>query len=162
MYPTNACELTYLPALFLDGRVTCMSSFAAHIATAMHATQDHTHLHFSTHPRTRKCMPARARPPAQKRALSTATVPVYQDGRTLRVLVTVQFNKANYDIDISDVKLSFSSHRRGLCFALVGAAEDVELAALLRLALNDVDATEVDVDAARPPVVKFFFQNQII
>ena len=57
---------------------------------------------------------------------------------------------------------AFLAHRSGLGLALVGAAEDVELAALLRLALNDVDATEVDVDAARPPVVKFFFQNQII
>ena len=129
-----------------------------------HACHSGPHTSPLLHPPTHTKVYARppARPPAQKRALSTATVPVYQDGRTLRVSVTVQFNKANYDIDLWDVKLSFSSHRRGLCFALVGAAEDVELAALLRLALNDVDATEVDVDAARPPVVKLFFHNQII
>ena len=48
---------------------------------------------------------------------------------------------------------SFLAHRSGLGLALVGAAEDVELAALLRrrLALIDVDAPQVDVDAARPP-----------
>ena len=44
------------------------------------------------------------------------------------------------------------SHRRGLRFAFVGAAEDVELAApRAQLALIDVDAAEIDVDSARPP-----------
>ena len=56
-------------------------------------------------------------------------------------------------VSILEVKrTSCFSYRCGLGFALVCAAEDVELAALLdRLALIDVDAPQVDVDAARTP-----------